>query len=432
METFSFKLPDLGEGIVESEIVEWHVAVGDLVDEDDLLVDVQTEKAVVEVTAPVSGEVLALGGDPGAILAVGAELVRFAVATLPEGVTAEGANEASAPEVSKSPAERASELVSAAPPERATLDRPSTTHVPAKDELVLASPSLRRRAREAGVDLSDVPAQRSDGRLSHADFERFVAVGAATVSQGPGVHPVARSQPGGLHGSGVTEVRLSGARRVIAKRMQATKRDIPHYSYVEEVDVSQLEALRLHLNEQRDPQQPKLTLLPFLIRGLVSVLGGFPQCNAHFDETSETLSQYGALHIGIATMTPMGLMVPVVRDAQDQGLWELAHNIVAVADKARNGKARPDELRGSTITITSLGALGGIASTPVLNAPETAIIGVNKMQERPMVEDGQVVIRTMMNLSASFDHRVVDGYDGASLVQALRRVLQNPATMFIW
>lgn len=293
----------------------------------------------------------------------------------------------------------------------------------ARSSRVLASPSLRRKAREAGIDLADVPAARADGRVTLADFERFQAAGGVLAAL-----PAASARASGT----VEAIKLAGARRVIARRMQATKRDIPHYSYVDEVDVTELEALRVELNARAEPGAPKLTLLPFLIRALVRALPEFPHCNAQFDEATETLHQFVDVHAGIATMTPQGLMVPVVRSCASKGVWQLAAEIAAAAERARGGKAKAAELRGSTITVTSLGALGGIASTPVLNAPETAIIGVNKMQQRPVVVDGQVVVRTMMNLSASFDHRIVDGYDGASLVQAVRRLLQRPAAMFVF
>ena len=388
MATYSFKLPDLGEGIVESEVSAWRVQVGDLVEEDQVLADVQTDKAIVEVGSPVSGRVIALGCEAGGVLAVGAELVRFEV-------------EAEVEPATSSPVHAADTARSGAN--------------------VLASPSLRRRAREEGIDLAAVPGSGPKGRISHSDFDAFIAAGGELFM------PV----PGRQRREGKTDVRITGLRRVIAQKMQKTKRDIPHYSYIEEVDVTQLEALRVTLNEGRTDAQPKLTLIPFLAQALVRVLPQFPHCNARFDDVADILTQYAAVHVGVATMTAGGLMVPVVRHCESLDLWQTAAAIARVSAAARDKKAAPAELSGSTITITSLGAIGGIATTPVINAPETAIIGVNKMQQRPVVIDGAIVVRTMMNLSASFDHRIVDGYDGAQLVQALKRLLENPGAIFV-
>ena len=264
-----------------------------------------------------------------------------------------------------------------------------------------------------------MPGSGPQGRISHQDFDAFVAAGGQLVS---------REVP---KRTAVRETRLTGMRRVIARKMLESKRNIPHYSYVEEVDVTQLEALRKHLNTERNPEQPKLTLLPFLALAMVKVLPKFPHCNARYDSDSEMLSEYEAVHLGIATMTDSGLMVPVVRNCEALDVWQLAAEIARSAGNARDGKAKPDQLSGSTITITSLGAIGGVSTTPVINAPETSIIGVNKMVDRPVVRDGQIVVRTMMNLSASFDHRIVDGYDGAQLVQALRALLENPGAIFV-
>ncbi len=410
METYSFKLPDLGEGIVESEITAWHVKVGDVVAEDDHLADVQTDKAVVEVSSPVAGTVVALGCEAGEVLAVGAELVRFALED-------EGENSfESVPQATAEP--RGENSLAAQPVPR----QDTSAGVPAGDPLfhqVLASPSLRKRAREEGVNLAVVPGSGPKGRISHRDFDAFLGAGGELAVRG------------GQSRSATREVKLSGMRRVIARKMQASKRNIPHYSYIEEVDVTELENLRGHLNRNRDEQQPKLTLLPFLMLALVKVLPRFPHCNARFDDAAEILTEYEAAHIGVATMTEAGLMVPVVRHCESLNLWQVAAEVSRVSGLAREGKASPAELSGSTITITSLGAIGGIATTPVINAPETAIIGVNKMQERPVIRSGQVVARTMMNLSASFDHRIVDGYDGAQLVQALKTTLENPGAIFV-
>jgi 2-oxoisovalerate dehydrogenase E2 component (dihydrolipoyl transacylase) len=412
MSTYSFKLPDLGEGIVESEVTAWHVGVGDVVSEDQPLADVQTDKAVVEVSSPVAGKIVALGCEAGDVLAVGAELVRFEtdgeVATaVPEAAVESTAEESVTPVVTP---------VVTPGRERHSTGAPGSDPV---FKQVLASPSLRKRAREAGINLAEVPGNGPGGRISHRDFEAFLATGGELVVRGR------------VQKQGSTEVRLSGMRRVIARKMQESKRSIPHYSYIEEVDVTQLESLRAHLNANREDEQPKLTLLPFLMLSLVKVLPSFPHCNARFDGEAELLTRYEAVHIGIATMTDAGLMVPVVKHCESLDVWETAAELVRLSALARDGKAAPDELSGSTITITSLGAIGGIATTPVINAPETAIIGVNKMQERPVVHNGQIVARTMMNLSASFDHRIVDGYDGAQLVQAVKGLMENPGAIFV-
>ena len=420
MSKFSFKLPDLGEGIVESEVSHWHVAVGDVVVEDQPLADVQTDKAVVEVTTPVAGVVLSLGCEAGDVLPVGAELASFETDASADGAALHSSASDESSDGDKSPS--ASSQASASPLASAATGAHFTTRTPATDPVfttVLASPSLRKRAREAGINLADVPGSDPQGRISHQDFDAFVAAGGQLVS---------REVP---KRTAVRETRLTGMRRVIARKMLESKRNIPHYSYVEEVDVTQLEALRKHLNTERNPEQPKLTLLPFLALAMVKVLPKFPHCNARYDSDSEMLSEYEAVHLGIATMTDSGLMVPVVRNCEALDVWQLAAEIARSAGNARDGKAKPDQLSGSTITITSLGAIGGVSTTPVINAPETSIIGVNKMVDRPVVRDGQIVVRTMMNLSASFDHRIVDGYDGAQLVQALRALLENPGAIFV-
>lgn len=409
METYSFKLPDLGEGIVESEVTAWRVSVGDVVEEDQALADVQTDKAIVEVTSPVAGTITALGCEAGEMLAVGAELVRFDVQDRESAGSADSGKEATVT--------RETVSSSQPPPPESRAARSSTSG--RVFQQVLASPSLRKRAREAGINLADVPGSGPRGRISHRDFDAFLAAGGELAVRG------------GAPGQGSTEVKLSGMRRVIARKMLESKRNIPHYSYIEEVDVTELEALRVHLNENRQDSQPRLTLLPFLMLALVRVLPSFPHCNARFDAETETLTQYAAVHIGVATMTEAGLMVPVVRHCEGLDLWQAATELGRLSTLAREGRAAPGELSGSTITITSLGAIGGIATTPVINAPETSIIGINKMQQRPVIRGGQVVARTMMNVSASFDHRIVDGYDGARLVQALKGKLENPGAIFV-
>jgi len=381
MAGFIFKLPDVGEGLAEAEIAAWHVAVGDPVAEDQPLADVMTDKATVELTSPVAGRVSARHGEVGEKRPIGSPLVEFD--------TAGEAPVAPAPIVVPA-------AVAAAP----TGVRP------------LASPAVRQKARERGIDLRSLRGTGPAGRITHADLEAPAATKAPT-------------------GEAITEVKVIGLRRVIAERMQDAKRRIPHFTYVEELDVTALEELRAHLNETRAPGRPKLTLLPFLMRALVRALPRWPQINARFDDDNGIIRQHAGVHIGMATQTPSGLTVPVLRHAESRDLWNCALEITRLADAARSGKAAREELSGSTITITSLGALGGIVTTPVINYPEVAIIGVNRIVERPVVRAGQVVVRKMMNLSSSFDHRVVDGWDAAAFIQHVRGLLEQPATLFI-
>ena len=394
MEHFRFKLPDVGEGVVEAEIVEWRVSPGDVVNEDDPLVDVMTDKATVEIPSPVAGKIAETNGQPGDNVAVGSELVVIAM----DG-------EHPAPVLSPPPAP---ELPAEIAP------RPSA------DRRVLTSPSIRRRAREAGVDLSLVPGTGPKGRIRRQDFEAFLA----SQSRGQVVAPPRRSQ--------VDEIKIIGLRRKIAENMQLSKRSIPHFAYVEEMDVTALEDLRAHLNNTRSADQPKLTLLPFLVRALDKALVDTPNANATFDAEAGILRRHDARHVGIATATSSGLFVPVIKHAETLDIWKLASEIKRLAEAARDGRASKEELSGSTITVTSLGPLGGIASTPIINAPEVAIIGVNKIVERPIFDGaGRVVPRLIMNLSSSFDHRIVDGQDAAKLIQRIKTFLENPATIFM-
>lgn len=406
------KIPDIGEGIAEVELVAWHVKPGDTVVEDQSLADVMTDKATVEIPSPVAGKVLSVEGTVGQLMAVGSELIRIevegqaSVAPTPSAPTP-------VPPSQPSPGEGGSETPKAARVEAdvTAVGKP------------LASPSVRRHASELGVDLAKVRGTGPAGRILHADLE------AATTA--PARAPQAPHAPAmpGLGRDDVENIPIIGMRRKIAQRMQEAKRHIPHFTYVEEVDVTELEALRTRLNAKKD--RTRLTLLPFLMRAMVVALRDFPQINSHFDDTAGVLKRHGAVHIGIATATGAGLLVPVVRHAQDLDLWGSAAEVARVADAARNGKATREELSGSTITITSLGALGGIVSTPIINQPEVAIVGVNRMVLRPMIVGGAIVPRQMMNLSSSFDHRVVDGNVGAEFVQALRAMLEHPALLFI-
>ena len=407
MSRYVFKMPDLGEGTVSAEVVEWKVKVGDAVKEDQIIAEVMTDKAAVEIPAPVSGRVVSITGQPGDMVAVGSELIAFDTS---------GALPVDAP---AAPAKNSAPATQSAVPARAA---PAVTAPPAVTAArVMASPATRRKAHVAGVDLSTVNGTGPGGRISAQDLESVIA-GKAGATAGPAPR-AARS--------GTEEIKVIGVRRVIAERMSAAKRNIPHFAYVEEVDVTELESLRQYLNGRQPKGAPSLTYLPFLVAALTRVLESFPQCNAVYDAERNLVVRHAAVHVGVATQTPDGLKVPVVRHAEARSLAELASEIRRVSEAARSNKASRDELVGSTITVTSLGRLGGIASTPVINAPEVAIIGVNKAVERPVVVNGAIAVRRIMNLSSSFDHRFVDGFDAAAMIQALKERLEHPATIFI-
>ena len=414
------KMPDIGEGIAEVELVAWRVKAGETVAEDQILADVMTDKATVEVPSPVVGTVIALGGEIGQVMAVGSELIRIEVegtgnvkaAPAAPGRAAES-SAAPAPAVAAPPQQKARETTPASVVQgtRSPGDKPVT------------SPAVRRRAWDLGVELQFVPGSGTDGRITHEDLDAYAA-------RTPGMH---RSNTETRYAERHDEeaIPVIGLRRKIAQKMQEAKRRIPHFAYVEEVDVTELEALRAQLNSRWGTERGRLTLLPLLARAIVLAVRQFPQVNARFDDDAGIVTRYGAVHLGIATQTDGGLMVPVLRHAETRDLWAAAAEIARLADAARATKATRDELSGSTITITSLGALGGIVTTPVINHPEVAIVGVNRIVERPMMRGGAVVPRLMMNLSSSFDHRVVDGAVAARFVQALRGLLECPATLFV-
>ncbi|MEZ5468260.1 MAG: dihydrolipoamide acetyltransferase family protein [Lysobacterales bacterium] len=435
MGRYVFKLPDVGEGIAESEIAEWRVKVGDKVEEDQPLVDMLTDKASVEISSPVAGIVLELCGKAGDMAAVGGPLVILEV----EGAGTKGADEAhAAAKAAPAPAP-----ASPSPESRVPSPGPSESRVPSPGpsesrvsgpephqglprpagEKPLASPAVRRRAQDLGIQLQFVPGTGPAGQIRHEDLDAFIARGPGAAG---GAAPAMRAKR-----EGVEAIKVIGVRRKIAEAMQRAKQRIPHFAYVEEIDCTELETLRKQLNEQYGKERGKLTLLPFLVRALANAVVKFPQVNVTFDDDAGIAYRHAALHVGIATQTPNGLMVPVVRHAESLDLWQTSAEIKRLANAAREGKAKREELSGSTLTITSLGALGGIVTTPVINAPEVAIIGVNKMVERPMVRSGQIVIRSMMNLSSCFDHRMVDGYDAAEFIQYVRAQLENPAMLFI-
>jgi 2-oxoisovalerate dehydrogenase E2 component (dihydrolipoyl transacylase) len=422
---YVFKLPDLGEGTVAAEIVNWHVKPGDLVVEDEVVVEVMTEKAAVEVPAPASGRVVSTTGAPGDTVAVGAELLvletEVAAPAVAPAVTAARPAAAEAPAASPVAAARSAGNGSAAP-------------AASGSARVATSPAVRRRAHEAGVDLRQIPGSGPKGRIVPKDLEAYVARRVQPTPITPAARAVPAARPAAARpapAAATEEIKVIGLRRLIAQRMSEAKRNIPHFAYVEELDITELESLRRHLNGKLPAGVPVLTYLPFLAVALVRVLRAFPQCNAHYDGERGVIVRYAAVHLGVATQTPDGLKVPVVHDAQTRNLWELAAEMRRVSEAARTNKAKREELSGSTITITSLGKLGGIASTPIINAPEVAIIGVNRAVERPVVLDGVIAVRRTMNLSSSFDHRFVDGYDAAAMIQALKECLEHPATIFI-
>jgi len=402
------KVPDIGEGIAEVELVLWHVEVGDTVVADQTLVDVMTDKATVEVPSPVAGRVLALSGNAGDKLAVGSELLRIAV---DEAALASPDPATAAARVSTLATSIATAPVVTAPEALATAGKP------------LASPSVRRQARELSVDLTQVPGSGPDGRVLHEDVVRFATPHAAETAA-----PTSAQRHLERHGE--QQVPVIGLRRQIALRMQDALR-IPHFTYVEEIDATELETLRARLNAERGRARGHLTVLPFLMRAIVLAVRSFPQLNARFDDAQGIVTRFAAVHIGIATQTDGGLLVPVVRHAEALDLWASAAEVARLADAARGGKARREELSGSTITITSLGPRGGVVTTPIINPPEVAIIGVNRIVLRPVVRGGAVVPRLLMNLSSSFDHRVVDGAHAADFVQALRGCLECPALLFV-
>jgi len=426
------KIPDIGEGIAEVELAAWHVNVGDTVVEDQALADVMTDKATVEIPSPVAGTVIARGGDVGNFLAVGSELIRLQVegtgnqkTDAQENAMAEQIARAVTPntaaeDTNESTSEDTSGVTERLPrTDDGSQDTVPVAHQPA--EHPLASPAVRKRASDQGIELGLMRGTGPAGRILHEDLDTYL--------QGRGVTAAARA--GYIERNNEDPVPVIGLRRKIAQKMQEAKRHIPHFSYVEEIDVTELEDLRAHLNQKWGEQRGRLTVLPLLARAMVIALRDFPQINARFDDEAGIVTRHGAVHIGIATQSKAGLMVPVLRHAETRDLWSIGAEISRLAQSVRNGKAERDDLSGATITITSLGALGGIVTTPVINRPEVAIVGVNRIVERPMIRNGAVVARKLMNLSSSFDHRVVDGIDAAEFIQAVRALLEQPAMLFV-
>jgi len=461
MSRYVFKLPDLGEGTVSSEIVAWRVKPGDVVEEDQPLVEMSTDKAVIDVPAPVTGRVVSLAGKAGDVVAVGAELVVFETDAAVAAEAANGAHGGAAhakpneavgsagatsfaanvgslpvkPGNASAEAKRAgtagattasTRSESAVAPDSTAAKSAGSPDEADNTTRLMASPATRRRAREAGIDLTTVTGSGPGGRIQPQDFE------AALTAKANG-HQARADSPTTSRAlrSGTTEIKVVGVRRVIAQRMAEAKRTIPHFSYVEEVDVTELEALRVHCNSMYKGERPSLTYLPFFITALTRALQAFPQCNAHYDAERDVIIRHHAVHVGVATQTPDGLKVPVVKHAEALSVWELATAVQQVSDAARTNRATRQMLTGSTITVTSLGKLGGIVSTPVINSPEVSIVGVNKAIDRPVVLHGAITVRRMMNISSSFDHRFVDGFDAAAMIQRLKQLLEHPATIFM-
>ena len=410
------KLPDVGEGVAQAELVEWHVKVGDLVREDSVLAAVMTDKATVEIPSPVNGEILWLGAEVGDLVAVGSPLIRLKVEG--EGTPpAPAAAPKPAPPPDPAPAKAAPPVVSAGKP----APGPAPFGAPrAEGEKPIASPAVRLRAKEAGVDLRQVAGTGPAGRIVYQDLEAFIARGSQA------------SRAAGLQRNlSVEDVKIVGLRRKIAERMALAHAHIAHITYVEEIDVTALEDLRAALNKQKRPEQPKLTLLPFLMRAMVKAVADQPNMNALYGDDAGILHLHGGVHIGLAAQTPAGLVVPVVKHAEARDLWDCGAEVSRLAEAAKSGTATRDELSGSTITITSLGALGGVATTPIINYPEVAIVGVNKIMIRPVWDGSTFIPRKMMNLSSSFDHRVIDGWDAAVFVQRIKALLETPAMIFV-
>lgn len=413
MQSVIFKLPDLGEGVVEAEIIAWHVAPGQEVRVDQPLVEVMTDKATVTIPSGIDGRIVSTHGEVGQNVAVGAELVKFDVSP-PVLAGAEAVTAARPRTVVVTPA-------AADEPTIVPMVQRTSSPAAAPRPAPLASPAVRRRAREMQVDLGHVVGSGPNGRITHGDIDVFLRTEFAPAPSGP------RRTPG----SHTTEVHLAGLRRRIAEKMVVSSSEIPHFTYIEEVDITELESLRAHLNSHRTDGQPKLTYLPFIMLSVTKALARFPQLNAHYDDKREVITRYEAVHLGIATQTDRGLCVPVVRHAEAMDLWQAAREMRRITEAARNQTIARNDLSGSTFTVTSLGPMGGLAATPIINHPEVAILGINKAIDRPVVHKGQIAIRRMVNLSGSFDHRVVDGADGAIFIQCIKDFLEHPATIFI-
>jgi 2-oxoisovalerate dehydrogenase E2 component (dihydrolipoyl transacylase) len=427
MGDYIFKLPDIGEGVVEGEIVSWHVKVGDSINEDDEIVDIMTDKATVTIPSPTDGIVTELSGEVGDMVAVGSTLVTFST----DGTENNVVEEKLEPEVIPEPAVEEKIVETAVienklPPQPKAKPKIKETKIvnTLKENIrILASPAVRRRARDADLDLSLVSGSGPAGRVRHADLDVYIAAGGTVTGAPPTSYSTKRTE--------TNQIKIVGLRRKIAEQMVKSKFSIPHFSYFEEIDVTELEELRQMLNASRNEGQPKLTYLPFIMMALAKIMPSHQECNAHYDDDNNIVTQHSAIHLGIATQTDRGLFVPVVKHVEAMDIWQSAAEMQRVSGAARNGTASLDDLSGSTFTITSLGRDGGLGATPIINHPEVSILGIHKAREMPVVKDGKIVVRRIMNVSSSFDHRIVDGANGAALVQALKRMLQHPALIFM-
>ena len=430
MGDYVFKLPDIGEGVVEGEIVSWHVKVGDTIVEDAPIVDVMTDKATVTIPSPTSGVVKELSGEVGDMIAVGTALITFTGGDNIEP-TAEESDETKTvtePEIKEVVEETVKEVVEivekkSTPPIKVAIKESTKTVKNSANSRVLASPAVRRRAREAELDLKFVSGSGPAGRIRHADLDAYIAAGGAVTGAPPKSYSTKRTE--------TNEIKVVGLRRKIAEQMVKSKFSIPHFSYFEEIDVTELEKLRKFLNSTKDDSQPKLTYLPFIMMALAKIMPKHQECNAHYDEENNIVTQHSAVHLGIATQTDRGLFVPVVKHVEAMDIWQSASEMQRVSGSARNGTASLEDLSGSTFTITSLGRDGGLGATPIINHPEVSILGVHKAREMPVVEEGKIEIRRIMNVSSSFDHRIVDGANGAALIQSLKKLLEHPALIFM-
>ena len=428
MGDYVFKLPDIGEGVVEGEIVAWHVKVGDSINEDDQIVDIMTDKATVTIPSPTGGVVTELSGEVGDMIAVGSALVTFSTDGSPINSQVEDLPE---PEVTENPVVEEEkipepikkEIKKSAPETVKTVTESKVVVQSSGNKRILASPAVRRRARDADLELSLVSGSGPAGRIRHADLDAYIAAGGTVTGAPPSSYSTRRTD--------TNEIKVVGLRRKIAEQMVKSKFSIPHFSYFEEIDVTELEELRQMLNATRGDDQPKLTYLPFIMMALAKIMPNHKECNALYNEESNIVTQYSAVHLGIATQTERGLFVPVVKHVEAMDIWQSASEMQRVSGAARNGTASLDDLSGSTFTITSLGRDGGLGATPIINHPEVSILGVHKAREMPVVKDGKIVVRRIMNVSSSFDHRIVDGANGAALVQALKRMLEYPALIFM-
>ena len=430
MGDYVFKLPDIGEGVVEGEIVSWHVKIGDTIVEDAPIVDVMTDKATVTIPSPTSGVVKELSGEVGDMIAVGTALITFTGGDNIEPAAEESAETKAVtePEIKEVVEETVEEVVEivekkSTPPINVPIKESTKTVKNSANSRVLASPAVRRRAREAELDLKFVSGSGPAGRIRHADLDAYIAAGGAVTGAPPKSYSTKRTE--------TNEIKVVGLRRKIAEQMVKSKFSIPHFSYFEEIDVTELEKLRKFLNSTKDESQPELTYLPFIMMALAKIMPKHQECNAHYDEENNIVTQHSAVHLGIATQTDRGLFVPVVKHVEAMDIWQSASEMQRVSGSARNGTASLEDLSGSTFTITSLGRDGGLGATPIINHPEVSILGVHKAREMPVVQDGKIEIRRIMNVSSSFDHRIVDGANGAALIQSLKKLLEHPALIFM-